>query len=111
MLDRRRAARRYNLVPGDEQDLDVELGEHDLDHDHDHDHDSETPPSITVVPPQPTVTEQLDNWDENAEDWEEPENDVEHKQAAEKAKASSPVGASESGATGESVDSTPPIKN
>ncbi|KAF2025539.1 hypothetical protein EK21DRAFT_76201 [Setomelanomma holmii] len=60
MLERKRAARGYGAVPGDD-DLDVELGE-----------SSEGQESGIV---RPTVEEELERWDENAEDWDttEPE--------------------------------------
>lgn len=60
MLERKRAARGYAAVAGDE-DRDIELGESV--------HGQES----GVV--RPTVEEELDQWDENAEDWEttEPE--------------------------------------
>ena len=54
MLERKRAARGYNAVAGDD---DVELGE-----------DIGGQESGVV---RPTVEEELDNWDENAEDWED----------------------------------------
>ncbi|KAL1301642.1 hypothetical protein AAFC00_005865 [Neodothiora populina] len=65
MLERRRAARKYHIVPGEDGDgNDVELGE-----------------SVGVLGGQesgvipaadpPNVTEELDNWDENAEDWDD----------------------------------------
>ncbi|OBW69594.1 MAG: Uncharacterized protein AUREO_003650 [Aureobasidium pullulans] len=57
MLERRRAARNYHMVPGEEED--VELGETAV--------DQET----GVMSEPPNVTEELDNWDENAEDWED----------------------------------------
>lgn len=66
MLERRRAAKTYNLVPG-EDEVDVELGESR------HDESQETG---VVSTHQPTVTEELDNWDENAEDWDEDETAV-----------------------------------
>jgi len=59
MLERRRAARNYHIVPGEEQD--VELGETPA--------DQETGVMSRSEPP--NVTEELDNWDENAEDWED----------------------------------------
>lgn len=59
MLERKRAAKTYNLVPG--EDIDMELGETV------HDHEQET----GVVSASTNVTEELDNWDENADDWEE----------------------------------------
>lgn len=60
MLDRKRAARGYTAVAGDEE-RDIELGE------------SVTGQETGVV--RPTVDEELDRWDENAEDWDttEPE--------------------------------------
>lgn len=60
MLERKRAARGYAAVAGDE-DRDFELGE-SID-------DQES----GVI--RPTVDEELERWDENAEDWEttEPE--------------------------------------
>ncbi|CAC9887511.1 unnamed protein product [Aureobasidium pullulans] len=57
MLERRRAARNYHIVPGEEED--VELGETAV--------DQET----GVMSEPPNVTEELNNWDENAEDWED----------------------------------------
>lgn len=60
MLERKRAARGYTAVAGDEE-RDIELGE-----------TVEGQESGVV---RPTVEEELDRWDENAEDWEttEPE--------------------------------------
>ncbi|EMD97508.1 hypothetical protein COCHEDRAFT_1125127 [Bipolaris maydis C5] len=60
MLERKRAARGYTAVAGDEE-RDIELGEN-----------VEGQESGVV---RPTVDEELDRWDENAEDWEttEPE--------------------------------------
>jgi len=60
MLERKRAARGYTAVAGDEE-RDIELGEHDQDQE------------SGVV--RPTVEDELDRWDENAEDWDttEPE--------------------------------------
>ncbi|KAF2685499.1 hypothetical protein K458DRAFT_13100 [Lentithecium fluviatile CBS 122367] len=55
MLERKRAARGYGAVAGDDHDMDVELGE-----------------GIGVQETgveRPTVDEELDRWDENAEDW------------------------------------------
>ena len=54
MLERKRAARGYTAVAGDEE-RDIELGEHDQDQE------------SGVV--RPTVEDELDRWDENAEDW------------------------------------------
>lgn len=60
MLERKRAARGYAAVAGDE-DRDIELGE------------SIDGQESGVV--RPTVDEELERWDENAEDWDttEPE--------------------------------------
>lgn len=60
MIERKRAARGYNAVAGDD-DLDVELGE------------NLSGQESGVIPP--TVDDELDRWDENAEDWDttEPE--------------------------------------
>lgn len=64
MLERRRAARNYQIVPGDElNDHDVELGETAT--------GQETGVMSTSEPP--NVTEELDNWDENGEDWDDDE--------------------------------------
>lgn len=56
MLERKRAARGYGAVAGDDHDLDVELGE-------------DIGGQETGVE-RPTVEEELERWDENAEDWE-----------------------------------------
>ncbi|KAF1352197.1 hypothetical protein BDV97DRAFT_348944 [Delphinella strobiligena] len=68
MLERRRAARNYHIIPGDgdEHDHDVELGETGL-------HHEEQESGVIPAAIQPNVTEELDNWDENAEDWDEEE--------------------------------------
>lgn len=58
MLERKRAARGYGAVAGDDFDeRDVELGE------------NTGAQEDGVV--RPTVEEELDRWDENAEDWED----------------------------------------
>ncbi|OCK82436.1 hypothetical protein K432DRAFT_380442 [Lepidopterella palustris CBS 459.81] len=64
MLERKRAARGYHAVVGDDTEgLDVELGE-----------GIGTQESGVARPgTTPTVEQELDNWDENAEDWEETE--------------------------------------
>ncbi|KAH0357643.1 hypothetical protein KCU83_g928, partial [Aureobasidium melanogenum] len=59
MLERRRAARNYQVVPGEDQD--IELGESTA--------GQETGVMSSSEPP--NVTEELDNWDENAEDWDD----------------------------------------
>jgi hypothetical protein len=55
MIERKRAARGYNAVAGDDE-LDVELGE------------GVSGQETGVV--RSTVDDELDRWDENAEDWE-----------------------------------------
>lgn len=55
MIERKRAARGYNAVAGNDE-LDVELGE------------SVGGQETGVV--RSTVDDELDHWDENAEDWE-----------------------------------------
>ena len=63
MLERKRLAKHYTTVPGDEE-LDVELGEGV----------GAQEPGTTAVAPGPTLDEEVDNWDENAEDaWDEEE--------------------------------------
>lgn len=66
MLERKRAARSYQAVPGEEDhdELDVELGEGVGSQ------EQETG-IIYSAGPDPNVTEELDNWDENAEDWDD----------------------------------------
>lgn len=58
MLERKRAARGYGAVAGDDHDVDIELGEA---------HAEDGQESGVV---RPDVDRELDNWDENAEDWE-----------------------------------------
>ena len=62
MLDRKRAARHYNLIPGEE---DLELAEGVGGED-----GQET--GVTGARSQ-TLEEEVDNWDENAEDWDDDE--------------------------------------
>jgi hypothetical protein len=56
MLERKRQSKNYNLIPGDEADL--ELGE------------VEGPNSSGENGHERTVEEELDQWDENEDDWE-----------------------------------------
>ncbi|KAI5255701.1 hypothetical protein E4T42_01697 [Aureobasidium subglaciale] len=79
MLERRRAARNYQIVPGEEQD--IELGDNTTDQETGVLPSSEQPASIT---------EELDNWDENAEDWDD-----------DQAPASSQIQADQEGVTAE----------
>ncbi|KAF4308672.1 VanZ-like protein [Botryosphaeria dothidea] len=72
MLERKRRAKQYQVVPG--EDVDVELGENV----------NEEGQESGVVREGMTVEEELDNWDENAEDnWdpEEPNGGAETEQA------------------------------
>lgn len=57
MLERKRKAKGYGAVPGEE---DVELGESS----------GEQETGVTGNRPQ-TLEEEVDNWDENAQDWDE----------------------------------------
>jgi hypothetical protein len=60
MLERKRAARGYGAVAGDDfDDHDVELGQ-----------SLENQESGVL---RPSVEEELDRWDENAEDWDDTE--------------------------------------
>jgi len=65
MLERRRAARKYNVVPGEDEDEDEE---HDVELGVVGQETGSIPASQS-----PDVTTELDNWDENAEDWDEDE--------------------------------------
>lgn len=56
MLERKRAARGYGAVAGDDLDHDVELGE------------GIGGQESGIV--RPTVEEELEHWNENEEDWE-----------------------------------------
>lgn len=66
MLERKRASKHYNLVPGEE---DLELGEGSgsthLDE------DNEGGQENGILPAPTTLEQEVDNWDENAEDWDE----------------------------------------
>lgn len=57
MLERKRQAKGYGAVPGED---DVELGESS----------GEQETGVTGNRPQ-TLEEEVDNWDENAQDWDE----------------------------------------
>ncbi|KAL1601718.1 hypothetical protein SLS60_006633 [Paraconiothyrium brasiliense] len=59
MLERKRAARGYGAVAGDDHDMDIELGEARIEDD---------VQESGIV--RPNVDRELENWDENAEDWE-----------------------------------------
>ncbi len=65
MLERRRQAKTYQPVPGEDlNEADLELGE-----------GTNAQLSGRVVNTVPTIEEEVDNWDENAEDeWAEDEN-------------------------------------
>lgn len=70
MLERKRASKHYNLVPGEEgaldEDVDLELGER-----------SGQESGIVggqesgILPATTTLEQEVDNWDENAKDWDE----------------------------------------
>jgi len=60
MLERKRLSKNYNLVPGEE--LDLELGEGV---------GAEHEGQETGVIPGQTLEQEVDNWDENAEDWDD----------------------------------------
>lgn len=65
MLDRKRQAK-YDVVPGEDIEHDVELGE------------GSGPQETGVTHDNPrtqTLEEEVDNWDENADDWDEDEAD------------------------------------
>ena len=74
MLERRRKNKHYDIVPGDEADLeegheedrDVELGTV-----RDQETGVKSGESAQAGAGATNVTEELDNWDENAEDWDE----------------------------------------
>jgi hypothetical protein len=69
MLDRKRTARGYRSVGGDE-----ELGEEDIDDVELEEGTSAHESGITpVAPREATMEEDLDQWDENAEDWSDDE--------------------------------------
>ena len=57
MLERKRAARGYGAVAGEEHDMDIELGESHV----------EDGQESGIV--RSDVERELENWDENAEDW------------------------------------------
>ncbi|KAF2096905.1 hypothetical protein NA57DRAFT_25948, partial [Rhizodiscina lignyota] len=60
MLERKRQAKQYTAVPGEEGEIDVELGEGVG--------PQET--GVTHDAPARSLEDEVDNWDENAEDWE-----------------------------------------
>ena len=61
MLERKRAARGFGLIPGEgEDDIDLEQGQ------------GFEGQEEGVERPQ-TLEDEVDNWDENAEDWDEDE--------------------------------------
>ena len=63
MLERKRLAKHYQVVPGDEE-ADLELGEGI----------GAQESGTTSTAPAPTLDEEVDNWDENIEDaWDEEE--------------------------------------
>jgi len=62
MLERKRASKHYNLVPGD-GDEDLELGEST----------ANIEEQESGIVGGATLEREVDNWDENAEDWDEDE--------------------------------------
>lgn len=65
MLERKRLAKQYQAVPGDDQDVDLELGEGVGAQ------ESGTIGTSRNVPAR-TLDEEVDNWDENLEDnWDD----------------------------------------
>ena len=71
MLERKRQAKSYTTVPGDEADLDVELGEGVGPQESGVTYDAPAPAPVPAPAPTRTLEQEVDNWDENAEDWEE----------------------------------------
>jgi len=64
MLERKRLAKQYQVVPGDEEH-DLELGDGV---------GVQESGAVTATPAAPTLDEEVENWDENLEDgWEEDE--------------------------------------
>lgn len=61
MLERKRASKHYNLVPGDGAE-DLELGESSANL------EGQETGAVSA-----TLEQEVDNWDENAEDWDEDE--------------------------------------
>lgn len=74
MLERKRASKNYNLVPGEEggadaegdQGVDLELGERSGNPNNEGGQESGILPAPTR-----SLEQEVDNWDENAEDWDE----------------------------------------
>lgn len=60
MLERRRKAKLYHIVPGDEEGVDVELGEGAG--------SSQSGEDVLAPSSVPSIEADVDNWDENAED-------------------------------------------
>jgi len=61
MLERKRRAKQYHILTGDEEGGDVELGGIEPQES-----------GVTDATPGPTIEEEVDNWDENAEDaWDD----------------------------------------
>ena len=70
MLERRRRNKHYDMVPGDEED--VELGEGvGISSQETGVIPAEANGQADAAGDKTNVTQELDNWDENAEDWEE----------------------------------------
>ncbi|KAF7514744.1 hypothetical protein G7054_g15041 [Neopestalotiopsis clavispora] len=72
MLERRRRGRRYDAVPGEDED-DLELGQGVSS---DEGHEEGIMSSTAVTERTPTLEEEVDNWDENAVDaWDDDDGD------------------------------------
>jgi len=76
MLERRRKNKNYDIVPGDEGDVDLELGEGVGGAEGQEtgvvETDAGAGAETGTAVGKKSVTEELDNWDENADDeWEE----------------------------------------
>ncbi len=64
MLERKRLAKHYQVVPGEEE-ADLELGEGV---------GAQTSGTTSTAPVAPSLADEVDNWDENIEDaWDEEE--------------------------------------
>ena len=68
MLERKRA-KKYTAVPGDDEELDLELGGGE-------DDAQETGVARPPPPQQRSLEQEVDNWDENAEDWDADEQEA-----------------------------------
>ncbi|TAQ87606.1 hypothetical protein B7494_g4059 [Chlorociboria aeruginascens] len=99
MLERKRKARQYQVVPGDDEERDVELGEGI---------GPQEEGTLSVPPAAPTLDEEVDNWDENIEDTWDDEEHATGTDSAEgeglKTPSASSAGAGEDGESKKRVD-------